>query len=669
MNKILKRRIGIQSKVIIIAIILIAIPLIILGRNTYKKSVEVTGEELQRSSLAYIEQLEISIRNELKGVDQILRFMSTDSIFQEIKYSEYTSNEIIYHFKKLKESNPNILNLYFVKTDKTIYDYPVSSRENNNDLTQRNWYKDAIEKKGMIWTQPYEDLHTHEYVVSLATPIYDENNQVLGVLGADVSMETINNMMKHVKIGNRGYAFIVNDEYKVIGHKNKDWIGKNFPVQKVIDEIKKNKTGIVTYSWKENQEEYEKFAVYTKLEELNWTILGGMYIDEIKDKTYVILHHILWIGSISLLCAIFIAYLFSNHMTKAIKMLVEGMQKVRDGDLNIYVQSNRKDEIGTLAKNFNDMVDQLKNLTKKIQDVSIDVTSSSQNLVATSEITSASLEQVSSASETIAQGASEQALEAEKAAHLTMDLAEVFKKLMDHMESIDRSSEEAILRGQDGIEAVVELQEKTNTTQREINEIERAIMDLDTRIKTIGKILDTIDAISEQTNLLALNASIEAARAGESGRGFAVVAEEIRKLAEESKNSSNGIKDIIMNIEAESQYTVNTMKEVKETTLTQTEGVNKVNESFTRIDKSIQEVTRDVENIKMVVEKLDGQKDEIVRSIENISSISQETASSSEEVSAAIEQQAMAMKEISVASDELDELSISLNEEIEKFKI
>ncbi|WP_053955509.1 methyl-accepting chemotaxis protein [Inediibacterium massiliense] len=669
MNQILKIRMSIQSKLIIISMILIAVPLIILGQNTYKKSVEVTGKELGRSSLAYIKQLEISIRNELKGVEQVLAFMSEDSIFQKNEDLEYISDEMIYHFKKLKENNPNILNIYFVKTNGTIYDYPSYSDKNHYDLTQRNWYKEAVKKKAMIWAQPYEDLDTHQYVVSLATPIYDGNSQLLGVLGADVSMETINKMMKHVKIGHEGYAFILEETDKVITHKNKDLVGKIFPSKEVIDAIKKNKEGVVHYLWKENNKKYKKFAVYTKLEELNWTILGGMYIDEIQDQTSVILDYILWIGGISLFCAIFIAYVFSNRMSKAIKLLVNSMQKVRDGDLNIYIQNNRKDEIGLLNENFNNMVQKLKDLTKKIQDVSIEVTSSSQNLVATSEITSVSLEQVASASEIIAQGASEQASEAEKAAHLTMNLAEVFQKLIKNMEPIEISSEEAILRGQEGIEAVIELEEKTNVTQEEINEIEKAVIDLDGRIKTIGKILETMDSISEQTNLLALNASIEAARAGESGKGFAVVAEEIRKLAEESKNSSNGIKNIIMSIQSESEYTVNTMKEVKTTTLAQKEGVDKVNESFQKIDGSIQEVTKDIENIQRIIGKLDGQKDEIVRAIENISAISQETASSSEEVSASIEQQTMAMKEIATATDELDELAIRLNAELLKFKI
>lgn len=216
---------------------------------------------------------------------------------------------------------------------------------------------------------------------------------------------------------------------------------------------------------------------------------------------------------------------------------------------------------------------------------------------------------------------------------------------------------------------VSELRKKTEQNNRSTDQIENEIVELDADIARVGDILAAIDSIAEQTNLLALNASIEAARAGEAGKGFAVVAEEIRKLAEESKSSSNDIKDIILAVQGKSSETVKAMEEVKEINAEQNESVDKVGHSFDTISALIEDISIKLEEMGRSIEDMNRDKEAVVSAMENISSVSQETAAASEEVTASVEQQSLANDEVSRAADSLNGLSEKLIEEVNIFKI
>ena len=462
---------------------------------------------------------------------------------------------------------------------------------------------------------------------------------------------------------------LVDKNMNFIAHKDKTILGKPLDVPELISAIKANQTGTIHYVRTESGVKKSKMAVTTKIENLGWTAILSIYQSEVDDQTNSLWINALIIGILALIIAVFIAAMFSRSLTKPINVLLGNMERIKQGDFTIRYNLRTDDEIGKIGQGFNIMLDEIASLINNVKNACNGVSESAQTLAASSEETSASAEEVAKTIDEIATGASDQAMEAENSATLAFNLANKLNILSQNTQDMLSGTKEVMDANSNGVKMISNLKSITVQNNEETKKVESAILELDNKAKYIATILDTISSISDQTNLLALNASIEAARAGEHGRGFAVVADEIRKLAESSSHAANEIKDIVINIQNDSNRTVKIMDELKESSVHQSHSVEEVNKSFESIIKSVDTIVDRIKAAGEYVKNIDKDKDAIVKSIENISAVSEETAASSQEMSATVQQQANAIDEVARSSEMLSELALKLNDEINKFKI
>ncbi|MCM1988955.1 methyl-accepting chemotaxis protein [Oceanirhabdus seepicola] len=662
---------GIRLKLIIMFVLLISIPLALLGGVSYSKSKEVLKENFENSTLEIIRQVDKTITNRLKGLEKSLIQLSYDEKIQKIIHDEENLPEVMKQFENFMKSHDNVLDIYIGMKNQETYSYAVGGFVDNFDPTVRNWYIKAKNENKFIWAEPYEDNTTGKVVLTAAIPIFDKvnNNEFIGVLALDITLNDIGEEINSTKIGNNGYVYILDDESTIIMHPNSELLLKSLKVEDISKALEEKSQGHVEYKWEEDGVKKDKFTAFIKNEELGWNILAAMYIDEIDDDINVLLKWISYIGIGSLLVSILIALLFSKTITKPINSLLRVMEDVKKGDFSVRSNVKSKDELRSLGEGFNVMLESVGSFVSNIKIVSSEVNESSQSLAAISEETSASAEQMNTTIEEIAKGAAEQASDAQRGDQITYELAEKLNELTDNTRRVEESTNQVSEANLEGIKAVEELQNKTNSNEKAIEKIEAAVVELNNNTMTIDSILNTINSISEQTNLLALNASIEAARAGEAGKGFVVVADEIRKLAEGSKISTDEIKKIIFRVQEDSNNTVNTMNNVKIIVGEQSEAVYEVNESFKKISMSVEDIIGKIEFMSDFAEEISNNKGEMVDTMQNISNISQQTAASVEEVTASIEQQSVTVQEVANSADKLSELANKMEQELGKFRV
>lgn len=378
---------------------------------------------------------------------------------------------------------------------------------------------------------------------------------------------------------------------------------------------------------------------------------------------------IIILSTILVFSVLVILYLI-KVISKPVSRVSTSLKQIAAGNLTVdKIQLNSKDEIGELATSLNLMVDDLNQTIMKTSESAHQVASASEQLTASAEQSTQSTELLSKLVQENANGVEEQLNKINHVSESMTHLVDEVNSINENSINMESSTKKSTKHVTEGIVSIENVVERIHDIQTSFKTVSATINLLESKSTEIGSVTKLITDLSDQTNLLALNAAIEAARAGEHGKGFAVVADEVRKLAEESKNSAGKITVMIADIQSETQNAVVSISEgnakVEEGISSTTEAklaFGKIEESMSGVSSKVRDVVTSIEDIKLIGLN-------ISEALENVKAIADNSVTSSQESSASTQEQLATMEEISSSAQALSILAEELQQSISKFQV
>ncbi|MFP4546197.1 MAG: methyl-accepting chemotaxis protein, partial [Methanomassiliicoccales archaeon] len=338
------------------------------------------------------------------------------------------------------------------------------------------------------------------------------------------------------------------------------------------------------------------------------------------------------------------------------------------GDLTARLSIETKGDFRRFAESLDLIGEKLTDLLVEVNSAVDTVSSTSQELASSSEEMNASTEQVSSAIQQISKGAQDQANKVDETAKTMQEMTELVDDVSNRSDiasSKSQSTNNSAVQGRETVETTIK---KMEEIQKVVNESAEVISELGQRSEEIGQVVDVITNISEQTNLLALNAAIEAARAGDQGRGFAVVAEEVKNLAEDSRESAERISNMIKEVQGETNRAVDSMNRGTKETNEGMEYIRQTGKAFQDIADMASDAAEEVSAISELMGKQKEGTQRTSKAVDDIASIAEETASASEESASSTEELTASMEDLTARAQSLSEMAVNLQKLASQFK-
>ena len=272
---------SIRTKLIISLVSICIIPLIILGVGSYNKSKAILSDKLTITSTQTLSEVNKGLIDYFQGFLKIVSITSKNPAIVNID-SDNNTEIILEILKGVKESDKDILGIYYGTASGKFDIYPEGEMPAGYDATARPWYKQALEHKGQfIITPPYADAVTGDNVVTIAQTL-EKDGQVVGVIGIDLTLATLAERITDKKIGSTGCLYIADVAGTVLAHPQKDVVNTDAASKLSIwDRVKTEKSGFVNYEFKG----VNKFAVYETNELTGWKIVATLDQSELSNDT------------------------------------------------------------------------------------------------------------------------------------------------------------------------------------------------------------------------------------------------------------------------------------------------------------------------------------------------------------------------------------------------
>lgn len=671
---------SVSAKLFVTFFVSILVFVFAVGFVSYNISKSVIQHKVADASVQTITQAGEKINMTLSGYQELSTQIAVDSSMDDLLFGLATAdkNKDINKYNQLKQeiidrlnvylySNPAILSIHIFSSKGTTIG-SIDPIVNSANVADKDWFKETVKQDGAsLWWEPNPKGFIAESSKSgssygLSRAMKSRAREIQGILFMELNPTILAKDIGKVKMGEGGDAIIATNQNKIVMTKEVTKIGEDSPFPLSNDAFKQN-NGSVTDS-KSNLQ-----LSYSRLDATGWYLIGGMRVEELVKDAGAILKMTWLMAFIAAIIAVVIGIFVARMIGRPIVTIRNLMKEGENGNLTVRTNITSQDEIGQLGQSFNQMMEKITQLVQQTSLSAQEVLATSSELSDASKKTALSAKEIAVATEEIANGASSLAVESEKGNELTNQIGVQMNEVVQSNVEMGTAASEVYRSSELGIQYMSELIGKTNKTEQMTRSMVEKVDKLKESTSSIVRILDMLNSITKQTNILSLNATIEAARAGAAGKGFMVVADEIRKLADQSRQSIQVVGEITETIQREIDETVSVLSTAYPIFKEQIESVKEADEIFKQVQGQMGGFINRLEGVTDSIQQLDKSQLVLSDAMSNVSAVAEESSATSEEVASLSNEQMNISSGLVKLSEKLEELSNSLKESLSKFQV
>lgn len=674
---------SVGMKLFLIFFVSIVIFVAAVGFFAYNKSQDIIKEEVSRFSQIATKQTADKLNMIYEAFDSIsLRFIVEDAISRA--FVEYLDAEEGTYERLISMQNIERILQGIQFSDSRIYSiraFHLDGRKiihaggnellNSADSSDSSWLQAAIEANGKVVWLPTE---LRGYSGQSPNPTFAVARQVKDTISGaysyilliEFNYSVLEEQMASLDLGNGGISQITDLSGRIIYANDTEQLAQqaNFSipiVNDVAETIGSNELNI---------DGEQRLVSYARSGSVNdWYVVASVPVSTLVERATDIAQATIYVAIVAAVVAVLIGLFMMMYIGRPLTRLRDLMQEGAGGNLTVRTNMRSKDEIGQLGASFNDMMMQITQLVQQTNRTADNVLKTAGELSNVSRNTAMSAKEISMATEQIAAGALNLAMQAEKGNEMTLDISDRIKVVIDTNLQMGKSAGDVLSVSEQGTEYMNQLIAKTNATEEMTRSMVEKVDKLKESTTSIRQILVMLDNITKQTNILSLNAAIEAARAGAAGKGFMVVADEIRKLADQSRQSIDVVGQITETIQTEIDETVSVLSEAYPLFKEQMDSVKETDLIFNNVRSQMSGFISSLDSVTQSIQDLEQSQQTLSEAMSNVSSVSEEASATSEEVASLTNEQLHASDGLVKLSTQLEGLSKSLSELLNRFKL
>ena len=677
------RKLGVINKLLLLFCVAIIISSFAISTVTYNLSKNILDSNVQLTSSQTLNESANALTLYLKSLSQQVDLLTRKNELKHLEEPDIIEENLTSTYDSLiaaLKTTPGAMQGYYItvnnrlvsvlpyeKDGKTKYERLLTE---NIDLRNESWYKDALKNENRIgvyaaYTEPYfsETLGTEVITVSQCIKAKEE---VVGVVAIDIAFSAITEFVNSIKLLDTGFVFLVNNEGEVLVSPDNDALSlTSFSTLSIWESL--NTTEPTSLKGHSGGEDYYITSITDGI--TSWKLIGMINQREITNDLSTLSTCTLLV-TLGALVLSFLYVLFSMKDLKSkFKALGDNIAAIAQGDFTQRPIIPGHDEFHILSKDIQQMTQHISALIGNVDETAQVLFTTSNQINAITAQTQETSTNVKLATDEISIGTAQQATSMQDISMQVDALGKQLEETKNYTSNVKAMSSETQTLSSTGLNMLRDLGETSNHSNEIAVSSYAFFKDMTESINKINFISNAIIEITNQTSLLSLNASIEAARAGESGKGFAVVAEEIRKLSDASKASTDEIKNIVDEINTKSMQASTALEKSQALLLEQSDAIASTEDVFKNIIDSVNNLIKDIYEVDQLNAHMVQSKNLVLQNVDEIAAISEQTASASQEVTASTEEVATTMDRLSAEARQLIQAAELLSENLKSFKL